>query len=262
MNLVFLFIVPVKGANENICYAFYESFCSQEYTNWRIAFVVDRHEPRTNILDTLALIDKRVSMVRVNNDNTGIYNAMNEGLRLTIPYDYIAFWGLDDRFTDRKSLLGLHRRAIHAGRCLSDLILCEGTYTSATGNALHRISLPLHRFLSMSLLLGYSPPHQGVFISNKFMKPLGSYRTDLKIASDLDLIIRASILRPKLQYISDSVVTISSDGYSSRNSLASISEVASVYYKYYCICSILPLFARYISRALQYKRFIYRFARY
>ena len=62
------------------------------------------------------------------------------------------------------------------------------------------------------------PPHQSFYVRRDYYEKLGLYKTDYKIASDYELLIRfLKIKKLKTQYLNDCIVTMRTGGASTKN---------------------------------------------
>lgn len=116
----------------------------------------------------------------VSEPDNGIYEAMNKGLDM-VNGDYCIFMNSGDAFKDVEVLsyvARLHKRP--------DVI--AGSVQETTGKI---ISPPA--MLSFRFLYSNNIPHQGEFIRKELFDKIGFYSTDLKILSDYEFNIKASL---------------------------------------------------------------------
>lgn len=156
--------------------------------------------------------DKKGGCVKwVSSPDEGIYDAMNKGYELSCG-DYILFF--NDRFVTGNAL-SMMADAIESDEkavgCHSDL-----TY-SRDGRIIRRWRMGPQR----SVYSGWMPGHPSLLLSRKVYEKYGLYRTDLRISSDFEFIVR--ILKDRtteLAYIPKVLVDMyyggtSSSGFSS-----------------------------------------------
>ena len=122
---------------------------------------------------------------RVYEPDTGIYDAMNKGLRAARG-EYVCFLNADDFLVSRQSLANALRGA--AGRTQEGPDLIVGDV--AMGN-LGRRGVWRHRrvprLLGRVRGTGLFPVHQGIFMKRRLLEEVGGFDASLRLASDVTL---------------------------------------------------------------------------
>jgi GT2 family glycosyltransferase len=124
-------------------------------------------------------------------EGVGIYPAMNAGIAGIDDQNWIWFINAGDQFPGSKTYVNVidyinqtRNRWIYGGHFLG----------SDRGEILGEIQAPEIFKISNQLFSKKYISHQSTIFSSKFIKELGGFRTDLKIAADWDLMARASLV--------------------------------------------------------------------
>ena len=116
----------------------------------------------------------------VSEPDTGVYNAMNKGIKASTG-DYLIFMNSGDCFADENVL----QRTVKE---LDSDIVCGSVLTSR----LKKKGKPPASFTPWSLF-HQNIPHQAEFISRSIFSDIGCYAEDLRILSDLEFNIKTSL---------------------------------------------------------------------
>jgi len=139
--------------------------------------------------ETLTILESQrnnfASLISESDD--GIYDAMNKGIKITTG-DIIGFLNSDDFYANNKVLstvanIFMNNPTIDA--CYSDLIYVDKLTASKTVRYFKS-----SKFQPGLFSKGWCPPHPTFFVRRSIFEKYGNFDLDLKIASDVDLMIR------------------------------------------------------------------------
>ena len=243
-------IVPTRNSS-SLLPRLVRSLNQQTLLDFRVIFVDASTTPQERIfLDELVRCDSRFAWVPQGNVGTGIYGAMNIGMSLLHPSEWVLFWGSDDWASSPFSLCAaISDPAVQD----SDLVVCSGRYISPGPIDTFRIVRPtsFRWFLSyrLSLLLGSTPPHQCTLIGPGARMLVDQYDDRLRIASDLDYFLSLSLSkRIKVRTISVLLVDIGVGGISGIQHWRRFKEVILAYRRSFGHVFLVPLLSRYLKR--------------
>ena len=172
-----------------------ESLELQNYTNW-IHIIIDgaSNDETLKYLKTLP----RKNTLFISEADTGIYNAMNKALTVANPESYIFYLNAGDVLADSNSLFianqSLGTNEMTNWGCTTH----EEVEQNGDGWVCKLVSPPSVE--NQLYAFGYRS-HQGVVMKAKFIKRLGGFDEQYKIAADWDLIVRAlKVETPKVWF--------------------------------------------------------------
>ncbi len=118
--------------------------------------------------------------------DNGLYDAMNKGIKLATG-DVVGTLNSDDFFYDKAVLTNI-TRAFTDGE--TDAVIGDIVFIKQedTGKVLRKYSSA--KWYPGRFAWGYMPAHPSFFAKRKLFTELGFYRTDYRIASDYELLIR------------------------------------------------------------------------
>jgi glycosyltransferase involved in cell wall biosynthesis len=157
--------------------------------------------------------------------DSGIYDAMNKGLRLATG-DVVGFLNADDRYADSGVL-----KRIYSAMSKEYLDVLFGDVAFFRGNDPQFIVRRYWsaRFNPQRLAWGWMPAHPGFFMRREIYQRIGSFRTDYRIAGDFEMMIRIfQDPRVRFRHTPDILVLMRSGGVSNagwRNLITLNSEV-------------------------------------
>jgi glycosyltransferase len=123
----------------------------------------------------------------VSERDSGIYDAMNKGLRLATG-DLVGFLNADDVLADRDAMA---RLAAAADRTGADAVFGDLVYVHPHDlNAVVRY-WACGEFSRRRLRLGWMPPHPTFYVRRNTLAKVGEFDTGLRIAADYDFMLRA-----------------------------------------------------------------------
>lgn len=229
------------------------SLQSQTWRDWRVILVDASSFPgEREFLDNLVRHDSRFSWVPQGSDGTGIYGAMNTGMRLIQPSEWVLFWGSDDWASTSCSLKEALSSPVFEG---ADLVVHRGRYMRPKRDGSFRLdrTTSFRWFFSypLSLFLGSTPPHQCTFIGPVARQLLNRYDDRFQIAADLDYFLALACYRSCRVRISPvCLVDIAVGGVSGVDHRRRLQEVVHAYRKAFSLFWPIPFLMRYFQRLL------------
>ena len=138
--------------------------------------------------DTLAIVEKNKSshMVLISEKDDGIYDAINKGI-LHSTGDVIGLLHSDDVYSS-DSILG--EIALEFTNPDLDMIYGDSIYVSTKNSNKIIRRFRSKRFSKAALSWGWMPAHTTVFFRRRVFEEYGLYKTDYKIAADIEFIAR------------------------------------------------------------------------
>ena len=124
----------------------------------------------------------------------GIYNALNEGMRLCNG-DIIGILHSDDEFVDNEIISNVASKFKEKNL---DILFSNIYYTKKknTNNIIRdwksnfEEGVQSNDFLNKKIINGWMPPHPGIFFKKDILSKIGYFDENFKISSDYDFIIR------------------------------------------------------------------------
>ncbi len=139
--------------------------------------------------ETLAILESQRNHFAslISESDNGIYDAMNKGIKIATG-DIIGFLNSDDFYADNEVIskvasIFINNPSIDA--CYSDLIYVDQLTASKTVRYFKSSKFEPGLFSK-----GWCPPHPTFFVRKSVFEKYGNFNLDLKIASDVDLMIR------------------------------------------------------------------------
>lgn len=150
---------------------------------------------------TLDIIKSFKNIRYVSENDEGIYDALNKGIRMATG-DVIGILNSDDFFADVEVLNRVSKEFIKdpfLDAVYSDVLFVESTDISKT---LRYYSSKF--FKPVLFRYGFQPAHPTFYAKRALFEKYGYYRTDLKIAGDFDLMLRFMVInRITYKYVND-----------------------------------------------------------
>ena len=239
------------------------SLKSQTWENWEVIFI-DGNSKKDHVkwLKKLCTSDKRFIYKKQIKKNSGIFGAMNEGLKYSENKKWLFFWGSDDWLIDKFTLEEINNKINELSPVNPDLIIFKGIYYDVKSNKNSRKAFFINNTKDIILgtkdyndLLykGNTPPHQTTLINSEITNELGFfYDLKYKIAGDLDFFCRLGYKNNlKFAIVNEYILYIASGGISGRFHQKRINEVIRCYFIYFKIFFFIPLILRYMKRLKQ-----------
>ena len=209
-----LSIITINLNNGNGLRKTIESVVEQTYKNFE--FIVIDGSSSDNSLDILKRFSDQISFW-VSEKDSGIYNAMNKGIKIARG-EYCLFLNSGDFFFSSDTLLkifslGLSEDVFYGDSFRFDNDKKEGFFIIEPDN------LTLYHFFRKSIC------HQSTFIKRELFKKFGYYNEQLQIAADWEFNIKAIIINNCLtRHINIPVVYYDARGLSNTNREISLKE--------------------------------------
>lgn len=156
---------------------------SQSYHN--IEYIVVDGNSTDRTLDIVQSFGNKVSKI-ISEPDTGIYDAMNKGLRAATG-DYIGFLNADDFYSDQDvvSKIVSTARETQADSIYGDLVFVDQNNT----NKIVRY-WKSGRFDRFKMIFGWSVPHPTFFVKRSVFKRHGLFRENFGLSGDYEMMVR------------------------------------------------------------------------
>jgi len=151
----------------------------------------------------------------ISESDTGIYNAMNKGIRIS-KGRYLQFLNSGDHFVNEKVLENIFRKPV-----TSDILYTD-CYLSDKVQGIKQMIIPFQ--LDLLYLIDNSICHGGSFIKRGLFELVGNFSEDYKIISDTEFFIKAFIRRISFTKRDFASIVVESNGISRYNSRLIIEE--------------------------------------
>ena len=256
----FLIIVPTLDSH-SLLPALVNSLRQQTFPHWRVQFI-DGHsaKPHRQYLELLCKQDNRFDWDYQLHANTGIFGAMNQGIKSSdLSNDWILFWGSDDQAASPLVLESVAKKLQNyiLQNNPPDLLVCDGTYYHQGMNTLkdndysfgRKTKFAFRNSFRRSLFLGSTPPHQATFFGPGALSSVHEFATELKLSADLDYFLKLS-QDPTIKVVVEEIdlVWIGDCGISKQETKRRLIEVRMAYRRAFGNKWWIPFFLRYLQR--------------
>ena len=136
-------------------------------------------------LDVIKKSKKKNLKLSISSDN-GIYDALNKGIRLSSG-DIIGILHSDDFYKNKKVLQTIVDTFKNTN---ADLVYGDLVYVSKKFPFKVLRYWKAGKFIKKNIYNGWMPPHPTVFLKKDIFDKIGKYKTNYKISSDYDFLIR------------------------------------------------------------------------
>jgi glycosyltransferase involved in cell wall biosynthesis len=188
------------------------SVLSQTYADIEYIIVDGKSTDRT--LEIVESYGEKIKKV-ISEPDSGIYDAMNKGIRAATG-DIIGILNADDMYASNDVLEKVAQefeKNPDIGCVYGDL-----EYVDKNKPTLVKRFWKSHSYVFGSFKKGWHPPHPSFFIRKGVYEKYGLYRTDLKIASDYEMMLRLlEIKKVPSVYIPETLVKMRTGGVSNRS---------------------------------------------
>jgi glycosyltransferase involved in cell wall biosynthesis len=209
-------IITVCYNSEKYISSCIDSVLNQVYNNIEYIVIDGNSSDRTT--DIIRSYKDKISIYISEPDN-GIYDAMNKGIRLSTG-EIIGILNSDDYFANNQ-VIGKVVEAFKNENI--DAIYGDVRFINPDNPEKTIRYYSSKNFKFSSFKYGIMPAHPSFYIKRIFFEKFGYYRTDYKIASDFELMLRFFSHREmKLKYIPMTFVTMRKGGVSTRNFFSQI----------------------------------------
>ncbi|HXV21051.1 MAG TPA: glycosyltransferase family 2 protein [Desulfuromonadales bacterium] len=191
------------------------SVLGQSYRNFE--YIVVDGGSTDGTLDIIRRYEDRIDFW-VSEADSGIYNAMNKGLRLA-QGELIGLLNADDFYEpdalEKTVAAYLEKRT-------------EGIYYGNNYVLQEDLSLKYRNHASLRYWLGMSICHQAMFVHRDVYRELGGYREDFRFAADYDFLLRAAAAKVTMVHVEAYLVNYRDTGLTSRYYVASLAEAKQI----------------------------------
>lgn len=228
------------------------SVLSQSYQ--QIEYIIIDGASTDGTMDVVRQYSDRIATVVSEKDN-GIYDALNKGIRLATG-DIVGILHADDEFTHERVIQTIVQK--FQDNPVVDAVYGDVGFVHATHS--HKIV----RYYSSAIFktnlfkFGFMPAHPTFFCYRRFFEQFGTYRTDLEIAADFDLLLR--FLRKHelfTVYIPEMLVKMNMGGKSTNGISSTIKinkELKQILKEHQMPSSYIRLYARYFVKVSEFLR--------
>lgn len=175
-------IITVCYNSESTVSRTIKSVLEQAYTN--IEYIVIDGDSEDNTVAKVEQFESEISYFISEKDN-GIYDAMNKGIRLATG-DIIGILNSDDLFYDNNVLTNVVKAFEESN---ADCVYGNIVYFKKNIQDINRV-WKTRAFYDGFFESGEMPPHPALFVKKRVYDEIGLFRTDFKVAADLEFMIR------------------------------------------------------------------------
>jgi len=224
-----------------------QSVLSQTYKNFE--YIIIDGGSNDGTIDIILNYKDYISKFISEKDN-GIYDAINKGILLSTG-DIIGILNSDDCFTN-KNIFSYINETFN----ISEIDMCWGdvNFYNKKGNIVRKYSSS--QFNKNKLRFGLMPAHPTFYCRKQIFEISGYYRTDLKIASDFELILRFVNKGYKYSYLPLTMVDMKIGGISTKGFNSTLTIIKEIYFS----CKINGLYTNYLFLILKYPFKILQFS--
>lgn len=252
----FFIIVPTLNSYQ-LLPRLIDSLMEQTHEYWRVLFIDgDSNIEHKSFLNNLCLNNKKFDYINQIDLKSGIFGAMNQGLKYVKENEWVFFWGSDDWLENKNVLLKINKNL-----CKKDFENCDIKVFSArffdNNNSKARrifftnskIKYYNNKQFIRELFWGNTPPHQSTLFGPKILRKNINFDENLKIASDLLFFLKISHFKDlNLKVVDDQIINLGNSGVSSKNNSIKLKEVFYCYYKFFKILAVISFTARYLKK--------------
>ena len=160
-----------------------ESVLNQTYKN--VEYIVIDGKSSDNTMDIVNEYKDTIDTI-ISEPDKGLWDAINKGIGLATG-DIIGLLHADDFYTDEKVL---QRVVSKLEESKTDTLFADLLYIKDDNLDLVLRYFSAKNFTPKKLTYGLMPPHPTFFVKKSVYEQYGTYRTDLKIASDYEMFVR------------------------------------------------------------------------
>ncbi len=168
-----------------------ESYIAQDYPNKE--YVIIDGNSKDQSMEVISRYKDHINVL-VSEPDTGIYNALNKGIK-NCTGDVIGLLHSDDFFYDEHTLSKIAECFEKSG---ADIVYANGMYVDESDTSKVKRIYTAKPFQKKYLKWGWIPLHTTIFAKAEVFEKYGWYREDYRIASDYDISLRW-FLNPKLK---------------------------------------------------------------
>ena len=250
-NIPFFSVITLTFNSSRTISRTIQSLKNQTFKNFEVIF----QDGGSND-DTISLINSKINSFReatlVSEKDGGIYDGLNKALKKTRG-KFVCVLHADDVFFSDHTL-EIVASKLNQGNV--DLAYGDVLFSSKSSNGKIVREWIAGSFRKIKLFFGWMPPHTSLFIKNKVISSNNTYRTDLKVSSDYDFILRIfksnniRVLYLKMPIVKMEIGGLSTSGINSL--ILNFKEDFLVLYDHFGIFSVFPLIFKRITKINQY----------
>ncbi len=160
-----------------------ESVLAQDYE--QLEYIVIDGGSTDGTLEVIRQYENKISVL-VSEPDRGLYDALNKGLKLATG-DVIGFLHADDMYAKPTAVSQIVETFQLQGcdTAYSDLLYVEAEDTAKIVRYWQAAA-----YTEDSFLKGWMPPHPTFFVKREIYQRYGSYKTDMRISADYELMLR------------------------------------------------------------------------
>jgi len=241
-------IITVVWNNKDIIKDAIDSVLSQSYKD--IEHIIIDGASTDGTVDIVKSYGDKITKF-ISEPDKGLYDAMNKGIKLATG-DIIGILNSDDFYTDKyviEKIVGTFE-SLHVDSVFADLIYVKPENLTKTVRYYDS-----SKFYPAKFAYGYMPAHPTFFVRKEIYEKYGVFRTDLKIASDFDILIRFLYTnKVSYSYIQKPIVKMRLGGVSTNGLKSKIllnKEVLKVCKDNKIDTNIFKILAKYPSKILE-----------
>lgn len=225
-----------------------ESVISQDYKN--IEYIIIDGGSSDSTCSIIHEYNYRNFKVISEKDN-GIYDAINKGILLSTG-DVVGILNSDDVFNDEKVVSSIATKFNLDDNLES--VIGDIVFLNSQAKVVRKYSAK--SWSPNKFAWGIMPPHPTFYCRRVLFLKFGLYRTDLKIASDYELLIRFLLVgESRFEYIPKVLVKMSLGGISTRNLMSNLTinrEVMIACKLNNVKTNLVKLYSKYIFKILEF----------
>ena len=241
-------IITVVWNNKDTIKDAIDSVLSQSYKD--IEYIIIDGASTDGTVDIVKSYGDKITKF-ISEPDKGLYDAMNKGIKLATG-DIIGILNSDDFYTDKyviEKIVGTFE-SLHVDSVFADLIYVKPENLTKTVRYYDS-----SKFYPAKFAYGYMPAHPTFFVRKEIYEKYGVFRTDLKIASDFDILIRFLYTnKVSYSYIQKPIVKMRLGGVSTNGLKSKIllnKEVLKVCKDNKIDTNIFKILAKYPSKILE-----------
>lgn len=252
----FFIIVPTLNSYK-LLPRLINSLMEQTHQYWRVLFIDgDSNIEHKSFLNNLILNNTKFEYINQIDLNSGIYGAMNQGLKHVRENEWVFFWGSDDWLENKNVLLKINKNLHKKDFEKCDIKVFSARFFDNNDSKSRRIFFTNSKIkcynnkqFTSELFWGNTPPHQSTLFGPKLLRKKIIFDENLKIASDLLFFLKISYLKDlNVKVVDDQIINLGNSGVSSRNNLIKLKEVFYCYYKFFKTKAVVSFVARYFKK--------------
>ena len=193
-----------------------QSVFSQSYKD--IEYIVIDGGSTDGTVEILQKYTDKISLL-VSEPDSGIYDAMNKGLRRATG-DYVGFLNSDDVYHSAESVAFIAQAAMSESK--PEAIYGDLVYTDK-----HNVDNIIRywrsgEFSQDKLRFGWMPPHPTLYVRKNLLQSLGGFDVQYRISADYDFILRFFLQAPRIVFYVPKIIVSMRLGGASNQSLRSL----------------------------------------